>query len=387
MRKSYDELEKIKNELNVKRLWSYSRVEQYCTSHFIYLLKYILNIKADRNDGIYGIMGGLVHDTIERFYNHEIKKEDMLENFKTYWDINVETFGFKFDRNDSAKNDSIKAKYRKCLEHFMVNHDVINEDMLLEQFVLVKVGKEYFQGYLDALKIDKINKIFTIIDWKTSTIFSNKDIPHKSRQLKLYALGLHQQYNIPFENIKICFNFLKYVTVEELQKNGKTKLRNIERNLIGDKLSKSVEKWLKSFGYSEEDIHNYVLKVIAENSIDCLPEEVKEKFNIKDCYLYVDINEDEINLLVSELSDTVNEIKEKEMEYDVTKDPHEFWDNEESLVKNEYYYFNLCDYNLDRVLPFKEYLDKKNAQKEQTDLLGGNKSTKTDEELLKEIFG
>ena len=40
-----------------------------------------------------------------------------------------------------------------------------------------------------------------------------------------------------------------------------------------------------------------------------------------------------------------------------------FWDNEESLKSQSYYYNNLCGYSIPTVKPYKEYLDKINANK------------------------
>ena len=88
--------------------------------------------------------------------------------------------------------------------------------------------------------------------------------------------------NIPLEDISCAWNFLKYVTVTYEQKNGKTKERHIERNQLGESLVNTAKMWIKEFGY-EDDIDLYVDEMILDNSIENLPKEVREKFNISDC--------------------------------------------------------------------------------------------------------
>lgn len=82
------------------------------------------------------------------------------------------------------------------------------------------------------------------------------------------------------------------VTIE--QKNGKTKDRYIERNVIGEKLVNTAKMWLKEFGY-EDDIEKYIDEMTLNNNIDCLPEEVRDKFEIHDCYVQIPLTTEKIN--------------------------------------------------------------------------------------------
>ena len=45
--------------------------------------------------------------------------------------------------------------------------------------------------------------------------------------------------------------------------------------------------WLKNFGY-EDDIDKYVEEMVLNNNIDCLPDEVREKFEIHSLLLTLD---------------------------------------------------------------------------------------------------
>lgn len=75
--------------------------------------------------------------------------------------------------------------------------------------------------------------------------------------------------------------------------NVKGKDRYIERNSIGESLINTAKMWLKNFGY-KDDIDKYVDEMALNNNIDCLPDEVREKFEIHDCYVQVPLTEEKI---------------------------------------------------------------------------------------------
>ena len=79
MRKTQDELNEIMQQNNVSRLWSWSKINTYNTSHYEYLLKYILKKQEDKQDCIYAPVGGICHDIIEKLYTNKIQYGDMDE--------------------------------------------------------------------------------------------------------------------------------------------------------------------------------------------------------------------------------------------------------------------------------------------------------------------
>ena len=54
--------------------------------------------------------------------------------------------------------------------------------------------------------------------------------------------------------------------------------------------------WLKEFGY-EENMLEYLDKLAQTNDITCLPPEVQEKYELHDCYVYVDLTPELISVL------------------------------------------------------------------------------------------
>lgn len=384
MRLSYNELENIKKKFGVDQLWSFSKFDSYRTSQYEWMLKYIKRL-PENNETVsaYAPLGGAVHDIIERLYEDKIQYEDMLEEFEDAWTANIEVVEAVFDRSDTLKNDNIKNKYYADIVHFFNNYNKLPYKMLNEQFVTIKITDDIvMQGYIDAIYKNE-DSIYTIVDYKTSSKYTGKAINDHAAQLVLYAEALRQR-GASKDKIRVCWNFLKYCTVECEQVNGNIKERIIERYEIGAKLKTAAKTWLKKLGY-EDDMDMYLENLVETNDLCSLPEDVAKKFNIKDCYVYVDDIWGFYKTLREEIIETVNEINSKTFKYnELMKEGKEeeaeklFWDDEESLKAQSYYYNNLCGYNIPTIKPYKEYLDK--ITKKDDDLLV--KPSKKEEEDL-----
>ena len=375
MRLSYEELEKVKQQYGVDILWSFSRFNCYRTSKYEYMLKYVQKVK-ENNDKMsaYAPLGTVCHDSIEAYYEGKLSANDLPNEFDDAFTINIDIAGLCFDRCDSTKNENIKTKYYKNLMHYFDNFKPMDVTPKLEQFLTIKVANDIvFQGYADCLSIEDGYCIVT--DFKTSSIYKGKKAEKESAQLVLYSEALRQK-GFPKDKIKARWAFLKYVDVDYEQVNGKTKTRTVERAEIGTALQASVKTWLKKYGY-EDDMLMYLDALAQSNDIKVLPEEVQKKFVIRDCYVYIDNIWDLYDELKEEIITTIAEINEKTEKYNELKDTdidaaeHLFWDDDESLKAQSYYFNNLCGYNIPTVKPYKQYLDRINADKN-LDLLGLN---------------
>lgn len=456
MRKTFDELEKLKKKYKTDRLWSWSRVNCIHYSLYEYYLKYIKHVPADRDDSIYKVTGGISHDVIEKFYNGSITKEEMLDNFEDGWIVAFDISNLKFNRTDSERNNTIADKYYMNLKLFFKNHIPIKTKMVLEQFITVKIGDEYFQGYIDALTKDKEGN-YNIIDWKTSSIYKGDKAINECGQLVLYAIGLNQQ-GIPWDKIKICWNFLKYVKVtceksktynvkwttakgeekskekldeskiastlkasvkallkqkgydkwkiesiinrfekennisvlpEDIKSNisieeckVENKPREIERALLGESLQANVKSWMKKLGYSDDDIFTYLDLLIQTNDISVLPDDVQSKYTIEDCYVYVPITEELIKHWEDYVIEATSLIREKEEEYSISNDESIWFEDEESVKANSYYFANLCEYSANIHKPYAAYIEKYNAEHSDTTFNTGNKKDEIPEDDL-----
>lgn len=357
-RKTKSEINEICKKFHTNILWSWSRYNTFKIDPYSYFLKYIKGEKEDRRDSIYCVSGGYCHDILEKYYNGEIQQPDMINEYEdSLFTMNLAEY--KYDRSDEDKNSAIAEKYESCIKHFFRNHTKPdNLKMLLEMFCVIKVTDDIiFQGYIDncgMYKDENGKKRIVITDYKTSTIYKGEKLKKESGQLYLYAEGIRQKTNLPLDHISIRYLFLKYVNVKCLQANGIWKERQIERNQIGSKLSSTAKMWLKKLGYNPND---YIDDVILYNSIDNLPDDVKDKMIISDCYVYLPLTQENIDNLKSDIIDTINVINSKTKEYKETNDDYIFWSDINE--KNEYYYAVLSGYSRALHKPYNEYLENK----------------------------
>ena len=218
-RLSHEELQDIMKKEGVSRIWSWSKFNCFHTSPFEYFLKYIKKAEEDRTDCIYTTTGGIAHDILERHYSGSLAYQDMINDFEDGWVTAVDIADMKFDRNSPEKNDTISQKYFENLQHFFKNHTPLKYKPMIEQFVKAKIDGNLFQGYIDICFKDDEGNI-NIVDWKTSSIYKGAKAENECGQLVVYAIGLNQQ-GIPMDKIKICWNFLKYVSIQYQLKQEK----------------------------------------------------------------------------------------------------------------------------------------------------------------------
>ena len=370
-RKTKEELKEICKQLNVDTLDSWSKYHCYKQDRWEAFLKYVLHEKEDRTNGIYAVSGGYCHDIIEKFYKDEIKYEDMIELYEDSL-LTMNIAELKYDRNDSEKNEKIANKYENCIRHFFMNHDVIKQPHRIEHFIIIRISEDIvLQGYIDFLFTEKYQDKdgnektrIRIVDWKTSTKYTGQKIDAECGQLVIYVEGIRQALGIPLEDIICEWNFLKYVTVTYEQKNGTLKNRHIERNSIGESLVNTAKMWLKHFGY-EDNIETYVDTMILDNTIDCLPKEVREKFIVKDCYVEVPLTEEKIEALKVDIVDVIHDFRRREAEYKVTKDEMLFW--QDITDADAYRLATLSGYSRKLHKPYDAYLKEQEMFQNNTD--------------------
>lgn len=360
MRKEYNEIVELAEKNNCKDIFSWSKYKSYKEDKYGFFLKYIKKVPPDRNDGIYAKSGSDIHECIEEFYQGKLDHKGMLDKYEDLLFENT-LGGLKYDRTDDEKNNKIGEKYENCIRHFLLNHNKIPYKIKLEDFIGIIVGDSFFQGYIDAYHIeerDGVNKV-VITDWKSSSMYKGDKYEKEKGQLLLYIEGIHQR-GVPYENIIARWNFLKYVSVTVTQANGNTKVRQLERNNYVEKLSASITMWLKKSKYtiSGEELD----RCIAESSLDSLPDDVKDKFIIEDCYVEIPFTEQEIIDLKDDIISVVNEIRDTTNKYNETKDEMLWW--QDVTDSSSYFMANLSEYSAKLHKPYAEYLENQNMFKD-----------------------
>ena len=382
-RKSYEYLNKLKKKLNTDTLWSWSRYNSYHNDEYGYLLKYIKHIPETQKDSIWGISGGSVHDILERYYIGEIKYEDMLQEYEEKL-FEMNSMELKYNKINKDMNDKISDKYEDSIRHFLIHYKPIEAKVITEQFVTIKVKEYYFQGYIDFIFKD-IEGNYIIEDFKTSTMYSGIKRQNESKQLLLYSQSLIQK-GVPIDKIKLRWNFLKYCTVVSClmskEKDGsyKTKEKNCVRSQWVKESAKNIEKWLKKEEYDELEIVDIIETCIENNNLEILPQHIQDKFSIKDCYVYIDLNEDSVNTLNDEIVETLkviidntrttnillsqleglDVIKDKDKVSAINTKIDEMWWTDIDRSK-EYFFFNLSGYSRKQHKPWNEYLNDINS--------------------------
>lgn len=365
-RLTWKELENVKKKYNVSQLWSWSKINTYMTSPYEYFLKYVLHKREDNDGCAYAPIGSLAHSCLERYYSGEINNNDMLAEFEDGWLTSIDIVDLKFDRNDEEKNRSIKTKYKYDIEHFFKHHERMAEKVIVEKFVTAKIGNNVLQGYIDATFKDSDGNI-CIIDFKTSSKFSAKTVEEKSGQLTVYAIALNQ-LGVPLDKIRIGFNMLKYCTIQYQQKNGAIKTRDVERYKIGESLQTNAKMWLKNAGYSDEDIDECLKTLIDANDISVLPADIQEKYKIYDCYIWVPLTQKLVDKWTDTIIATIRDILAREKDYKDTGNEKVFWDDEESVKHESFYFATLCGYSANLHKPYAQYLDSLEKSKNGMDL-------------------
>lgn len=373
MRLTDEQLKEIMEKYHVDTLWSYSRLDTFRISPYLFFLKYVKKEPSKKTDvSPYGIIGGACHAVLEKFYHQEISYEDMAKEFENEYVTQIELFGLKFNNTDDQLNSSIEKKYKKDLEHFFRNYRPLNDTKhQMEQHLITKIQDGLCcHGYADD--IYKGADGYWINDFKTSSrsSFMGEKLKDKCAQLVLYAKAL-EQMGVKREQIHASFCMMKYVEVDVEHKNGKVKPMIIERCQIGEKLQPKAAMWLKDGGISEDDVNEMLAQMLADNSIDCLPKMVREKFKIKDYYIII---EDPLSMyedLKKEIIDIVSEIDNRIHEWEKDFDDKVWFDTDEQLEKQSFYMAQLMDYRPDQHIPYWEWMKRKEEEAQAAnDLLG-----------------
>ena len=268
--------------------------------------------------------------------------------------------GLKYNRKDEDKNNRIADTYENTIRLFFQEHIPINTKVICEQFIIIKVGKNLFQGYVDFIHRDENGK-YVVTDWKTSTIYSGKKIEQERGQLVLYAESLVQK-GIPVENIKIQWNFLKYCTVEyelfskdkETKEFKKKQLNTLRTERIPKSVENNIRSRLKKLDYDELQIEDIIQTAIESNSFDTLPDEIKDKYIFSDCYVEIPLSQEIIDDLKNDIIKTIDEVKIKDKQFAKTKDERLFWTDIDA--SNQYFFANICGFSRKQHKPYDEFL-------------------------------
>lgn len=322
-RLSYEELNDLKDKYNVDTIWSWSRLSTYTEGEddgWEYMIRYIRKEKVDTSN-IYTILGSASHDAIQKYINGEIEYADMADMMNEAF-LDAKLKGYTFP------DEKIRDGYIDNLIHYFNNVTYPIETMKksIEKPVIIQLKKPngdnvIFVGYIDLLTYEDDKVV--IVDFKSSSKgkFSGKSLKKSSRQLQLYAIGISQMFNIPIENIKLRYDMQKYLKVSYLQKNGKWSKPTLqERRKWVETQENKIRTVLSELDYDIMELDELTMQAINDNSLECLPKEVQERFKVENGIIDMDMTKEMEQELTDWCLKNILEIEKRSQADDLDKE-------------------------------------------------------------------
>ena len=235
-----------------QELYSFSKLNSFHQCEYQYYLNYILKEKGKQN--VYGHLGGVIHDLCEQLSKNEITldvaKEKWLEEVEF-----TEIMDMKFPTEKSRKS------YVKCISEYLEQFTPLEgKEIHTEEYFTLDVEGNSLRGFIDFYSVDHENKTIDLIDYKSSSKFSKKDLEsEKVFQLILYGMYLEEKY--PGYKINhVGFDMMKYAKHKD---NGKVKIReDIDPLEVYD-----YDRWILYVNYDDkmkDKLRNFVSKTVEE---------------------------------------------------------------------------------------------------------------------------
>lgn len=339
MRLTRQQLDDVKQQYNVDRVWSFSRLSTWRNCKREYWARYMKHMHLD-SDSVYLVFGNASHNLIQSVVDGHVQPAGALnawEKIVSQWDMDESSP--RFD------NRKIRDGYINNLQSYFSHINIpAGRNFTNEKPVLTKVGKYIFVGYIDTQFVDEDNNL-VLIDYKTSSksSFTKAKLPEKSQQLMLYAIGKHQQTGLPFERIKARFDMLKYCRIHYKQENGKWKDTIQERSSWVASMEKRLRTKLKKVGVDEEKVNELVTLAALHNHLKDLPQEVQEQFWVENYYIELDITEETCQEVLKEIERQCDEIVQFESKDET--DQEAWLKINARFDSNNYYDTHLCSYH------------------------------------------
>ncbi len=284
-------------------VWSFSRLGSFHNCQYEYYNTYVLKNRGKGN--VYTEAGSFVHDFIENTYKGEYLKQNFSEDFIVKMG-ELELLGIDFPSDDIRKN------FIEDVKHYTKNFKLLQGNHLLEKLIVFEIDGHWFQGYIDMTQVvenDEGSKDVNVIDWKTSSKFTGKKLTEAGRQLVMYKLGLEATSKAKINKLMWCM--IKYLYVCNVQKNKKVKRKMCSRRKWVKEMKATFEKELLNNGMDDLEVDILLETAVNENNIDNLPQFIKDKYWIEDCYVEYEVDEDKINEFKNYINSTIVEIESK----------------------------------------------------------------------------
>lgn len=300
--------------------YSYSRLTSYHNCQYGFYLHYILGLPSRQN--VYGFMGGVTHELLERMQVGEINNEEAIEEFNKKMIESEEQEMF-------FPSPSIKNSYAAAVTDYLRRYvPYEGAQMEIEKEFKLKFGDVELLGFIDLLII-RDDKHATVIDHKTSSKYSAEDKKKHGRQLVIYALALEQMgYEIDY----IGWSMLKYAHV----KIGKGRSKQVQRNKIGTEFMSQIKEKLELAGYVGTECYDILDYVTTTGDLSKLPDSILDEIQVTPLMVEYTYNEETKKDALDFIQNTVQEIEMKDM-----FDDESMWQPLD-IKKSDFFCTHLC---------------------------------------------
>lgn len=176
--------------------WSYSRLCAFEDCKYRFFLRYIN--EEEETPKFFAEYGKLIHSAAERFLSGEITREEAVMEYLA---------GFALIE-PRAPNANIQSNYFSQGLNYLKSASPCDGNIVTEKELRFEIGDYPFVGYADIVLWNKEKNNYKIQDIKTRILTPKNAVIFNKymRQLYLYSVGLHKEYNqYPTELQFNCF--------------------------------------------------------------------------------------------------------------------------------------------------------------------------------------
>lgn len=262
-------------------LLSYSKMSTINSCLYSAWRTYILHDRGA--DNCYSWAGTVCHDSLELLENDKITEVELLPRFEKGI-AEMDSLGLEFPK-DFRGTDEIRRRYIEDICHFCKTYYRPKGKFTTEELLIYQVNdKLAIRGYADLLRWGNDNEV-SVLDYKTSSNYAEKDLLEHGRQLTIYGMALEQAgYKVK----STAWIMLKYVVINfnwYATKRSKTKTpltRIVNRSKIYATIKDAVESACRESGMDEADIEMAMMEFSKTNILgNQFPSAVREQFSIK----------------------------------------------------------------------------------------------------------
>lgn len=179
--------------------YSYSKLTSFYDCPYAFYRYYQKHEVGDEN--LFANYGTLVHSILERYAKGELKLDELVSEFKASFELEISEPILMYGK------DLTQSYFDKGVSFFSNFNGFWNLIPLEAEYnFTTNLGDNTFVGVIDLIAKDDNDNII-IVDHKSSSKFSKKELKSKSRQLYLYSKVIYEKYGkFPTE---LWFNHFK----------------------------------------------------------------------------------------------------------------------------------------------------------------------------------